>query len=667
MDRQTAQQQIEELRAQVRYHSDRYYNQDSPEIEDYEYDRLLRRLEELEDQFPDLRTADSPTVRVGGAASSLFTPVVHTVPMESLRDAFSMEELYEFDRKVRAVVPHPVYSVEPKIDGLSVSIEYRNGVFVRGSTRGDGQTGEDVTENLRTIATIPARLNTPVPYLEARGEVYMSHASFQALVEAQELAGEQPAKNPRNAAAGALRQKKAAVTARRKLDIFCFNLQQAQGISFASHIASLDGMRDLGLTVLPFYTRCDSIQQAVEAVEAIGARRGELAFDIDGAVIKLDDLALREQLGSTAKFPRWAIAYKYPPEVKETVLLDVEVQVGRTGVLTPTAVFEPVRLAGTTVARATLHNEDFIAEKDLHIGDTVLVRKAGEIIPEVIGVAARKPGAMPYRMPGVCPSCGQPVMHVEDEAALRCVNPECPAQLERNLIHFASRDAMDIEGLGPAVVVQLTAGGLVQKPSDIYRLRAEQIAAIDRMGDQSAANLIGAIEKSKQNELWRLLFGLGIRHVGEKAAKLLEAAFADLDALMSAGRDELLAIDGFGAIMADSVLAFFAQPGTRELVEELRALGLNFTSARRPAGGALAGKTVVLTGTLPTLKRDQATAMIEAAGGKASSSVSKKTDYVLAGEAAGSKLEKANALGVPVIDEAAFLAMLGQTKTEGEA
>ncbi len=658
MDATQAKERIEQLREQLNYYSARYYNDDNPEISDFEYDRLMRELEGLEDAYPQYIVADSPTRRVGGVADKLFSPVTHTVPMESLRDAFSFEELVDFDQKIRERIAQPVYSVEPKIDGLSVSLEYQNGVFVRGSTRGDGVTGEDVTANLNTIGSIPKVLTRSVAQLEVRGEVYMSHQSFSDLVTMQELNGEKLAKNPRNAAAGALRQKNSAVTASRKLDIFCFNVQRTEGLTFDSHIESLEALKELGLSTLPFYYRCNGIDEAIRAVEEIGNRRGELPFDIDGAVIKIDDLALREQFGSTAKFPRWAIAYKYPPEEKDTVLLDVEIQVGRTGVLTPTAVFEPVQLAGTTVSRAVLHNADFIKEKNICLGDTIRVRKAGDIIPEVVGVTAHARDAEPYQMPTVCPSCGQAVSHVEGEAALRCQNPECPAQLERNLIHFASRGAMDIEGLGPAVVLQLTALDLVKKPSDIYRLQAEQIAAIERMGEKSAANLIAAIERSKQNPLWRLLFGLGIRHIGEKAAKLLEGAFADLDAIAAASVEEILAIEGFGQIMAESLVNFFAMDGTRELVEEFRTLGLNFVSEQKATDGVFVGKTFVLTGTLPTMKREEAAALIEQAGGKTASSVSKKTDYVVAGEAAGSKLTKAQSLGIPVLTEEQLLALL---------
>ena len=649
---------IEELREIVTYHSNLYYNQDAPEIPDYEYDKLLRELVILEEEYPQFKTSDSPTVRVGGSASTLFHKVTHTVKMESLQDAFSFEELYDFDRKVREVIEHPVYSVEPKIDGLSVSLEYRDGVFVRGSTRGDGEVGEDVTANLDTIKAIPKRLTEPVPFLEVRGEVYMPHKSFEALVKQQELNGEKPAKNPRNAAAGALRQKNPAVTATRNLDIFCFNVQQAEGISFDSHIQSLDTIKALGISTLPFYTRCHGIEEAVKTVQEIGNKRGTLPFDIDGAVIKLDTLSLREELGSTAKFPRWAVAYKYPPEEKDTVLKEVEIQVGRTGVLTPTAVFEPVFLAGTTVSRAVLHNEDFMKEKNIGIGDTLRVRKAGDIIPEVVSVTAHATPHIPYEMPGICPSCGQPVARIEEEAAIRCLNPECPAQLERNLIHFASRGAMDIEGLGPAVVLQLTALDLVKKPSDIYRLQASQIANIERMGEKSANNLIAAIENSKQNPLWRLIFGLGIRHIGEKAAKLLEGAFENLDEMATAPLEAFQNIEGFGEVMAQSLCSFFALEGTKELLAELKELGLNFTAAKKELGGELSGKTFVLTGTLPTLKREEAKEMIEAAGGKVSGSVSKKTNYVVAGEAAGSKLTKAGDLGIPVLTEEQLLSLL---------
>ena len=661
MDQSQAERRVSELREQLEYDSKKYYDEDAPEITDYEYDKLLRELEELEDRFPALRSPDSLTERVGGHASSSFAPVVHVVPMESLQDAFSFDELREYDRRVCEVDDAPVYSVEPKIDGLSVSLEFRDGEFVRGSTRGDGQVGEDVTANLRTIRSIPKKLAGAPAYLEVRGEVYMSKSNFIKLVEYQELNDQKPAKNPRNAAAGALRQKDAAVTATRNLDIFLFNIQQLEGgPELTSHIESLDYLRSLGLPVLPFYTRCDSIEGAIAEVERIGQMRGGLEYDIDGAVIKADRFSLRQKMGSTSKFPKWAIAFKYPPEEKSTRLLDIEVKVGRTGVLTPTALFEPVHLAGTTVSRAVLHNADFIAEKGICLGDTIVVRKAGDIIPEVVSVVSHPEGATPYRMPERCPSCGAPVARHEDEAALRCLNPECPAQLLRNLIHFASRDAMDIDGLGPAILVQLVELGLVRNQAELYSLEREQVAAIDRMGDKSADNLIRAIDRSRQNDLWRLLFGLGIRHIGQRAAKLLASRFGSMDAIMNAKLPEINAIDGYGEIMAKSVVEFFALDGTRSLIDALKAAGVNMRAHEQQGGQRLAGMTFVLTGSLPNLTRDEAAAIIERQGGKAASSVSKKTSYVVAGEAAGSKLTKAQSLGIPVIDEAELLRMAGE-------
>ena len=661
MDKDSAKKRIDELRASLLYHSKRYYDDDSPEIEDYEYDMMLRELETLESEFSEFKSESSPTAMVGGNASKLFSPVEHRVKMESLQDAFSFEELKDFDKRVRETVQNPVYSVEPKIDGLSVSLEYAGGTFVRGSTRGDGTTGEDVTDNLKTIKSIPAHLKENIDFLEVRGEVYMPHKSFEKLVEHQELNGEKIAKNPRNAAAGALRQKNSAITASRELDIFVFNIQQKSGgKELDSHIKSLDYMKSLGLNVLPSYVKCESIDGAIEEIEKIGQMRGQLPFDIDGAVIKVDNFNARDILGSTSKFPKWAIAYKYPPEEKETTLTDIEVSVGRTGVLTPTAVFEPMLLAGSTVSRAVLHNEDYIKEKDIRIGDRIIVRKAGDIIPEIVSSVSHKDGAQPFEMPRVCPSCGQKVVREADESAIRCLNPECPAQLVRNLIHFASRGAMDIEGLGDAVIMQLVDRGLIKLPSDIYDLKAEQIADIERMGEKSALNLINAIEKSKSNELWRLIFGLGIRHVGEKAAKLMENSFPDMDAIAEASCDDLLKIDGFGQIMADCVTEFFSSKGTAELLSRLKDAGVNMRSKEKTAESTFGGKTFVLTGTLPTLSRNEATEMIEARGGKVSSSVSKKTDYVLAGEAAGSKLTKAQTLGIEIISEQRFREMMGQ-------
>ena len=585
--------------------------------------------------------------------------------MESLQDAFSYEELREFDARVREANILPAYVVEEKIDGLSVSLEYENGRLVRGSTRGDGLVGEDVTENLATIRDIPKTLPEGAPeFLEVRGEVYMPHEAFLALKEEQELQDKAPFKNPRNAAAGSLRQKDAKITAARGLSIFVFNLQQVRGRSFARHSETLDFLRQMGFPVSPRYRVFSSIEEAIREIEAIGQMRGQLAYDIDGAVIKVDDLAARESLGSTNKFPRWAIAFKYPPEVKETVLRAVEVSVGRTGVLTPTAVFDPVFLAGTSVSRASLHNEDIIRSLDLRIGDTIQVRKAGDIIPEVIGVARHAMDAAPYRMPDVCPSCGAPVVHLQEEAALRCVNPECPAQSLRNLIHFASRNAMAIDGLGEAVAVQLTDRGLVRTVADLYTLSMDQLLTLDKFKEKSAQNLLNAIQGSKGNNLDKLVFGLGIRNIGDKAAAQLAEHFGTMQALARATEEEIAAIDGIGAIMAQSVTEFFAKEGTQDLLQRLSALGVNMDWHGEKKGTALAGMTLVVTGTLPHLSRQEAEALIVRNGGKASGSVSKKTAYLVAGEAAGSKLTKAQSLGVPVIDEAELYRLVGQEPAE---
>ncbi len=657
MDKQTARQRIAALRQSIEYHNNLYYNRDEPEISDFEYDRLLRELEELEDAFPDLKQPDSPTNRVGGSAGEKFSPVAHAVPMESLHDSFSHDELRDFDRRVREVVPDVRYVVEPKFDGLSVSCEYRNGVFVRGSTRGDGVTGEDVTDNLMTIQSLPKRIANAPAFLEVRGEVYMSFQSFEELVRRQEENEEKPAKNPRNAAAGSLRQKNAKITAERKLDIFVFNIQQAEGVTLSSHKDSLDYLKSLGFPTA-FYRVYDNIEDAIAQIEAIGDNRGSYDYAIDGAVVKVDSFAARERLGSTAKYPKWAEAYKYPPEEKPTKLLDIEINVGRTGVLTPVGIFEPVQLAGTTVSRATLHNRDFIEERGICIGDTVLIRKAGEIIPEVLSVCEHPDNAVPYVFPSVCPSCGSPVSQ-DDEAAVRCTNTDCPAQLMRHLIHFVSRDAMDIDGLGPAVLEQLSGAGLVKSPADLYRLTAEDVTALDRKAEKSANNLIAAIEKSKQNELYRLVFALGIRNIGLKAARLLCENFLTIDDIMAAKSDDFAQIEGFGRIMADSLENYFALEGTRDLIAQLKALGLSMKpSPQKQAGGVFEGKTFVLTGTLPSMKRSEASKLIENNGGKTSSSVSKKTSYVLAGEEAGSKLTKAQSLGIPILTEEEFLQML---------
>lgn len=655
-----AQMRAEELRTQLEYHNNLYYNQDSPEISDFEYDKMLRELENIEEEYPQLKTDNSPAQRVGGSAGEKFSPVVHSVPMGSLHDSFSSEEIIDFDRKVREVVENPLYVVEPKFDGLSVSCEYRNGVFVRGSTRGDGITGEDVTENLMTITSLPKIIRNAPPFLEVRGEVYMSFKSFEELVKIQEINEEKPFKNPRNAAAGSLRQKDSKITAKRKLDIFLFNIQQADGIQFNSHKESIDYLTELGFPTAPFYNRYDNIEDVLKEIERIGNLRGTLDFAIDGAVVKVDDLSQRGLLGSTAKFPRWAEAYKYPPEEKETKLLDIEINVGRTGALTPVGIFEPVFLAGTTVSRATLYNKDFIDETEIGIGDTVIIRKAGEIIPEVVSVKKHGENSIPFNYPEFCPSCNSKVYREEGEAVVRCTNTECPAQLLRHLVHFVSRDAMDIEGLGPAVIEQLVDNGLVKSPVDLYKLKAEDVSSLERMGEKSAANLINAIKKSKDNELYRLVFALGIRHIGQKAAKLLCDRFLTIENIISANAEEVSSIDGFGEIMAESVVEYFSLEETKELISALKELGVKMPPVQKSVTeGIFTGKTFVLTGTLPTYKRSEAAKIIEENGGKTSSSVSKKTDYVLAGEEAGSKLIKAQSLGVTVIDEQQFKEMLG--------
>lgn len=662
MELEQAKAKAAELRRVIERNNRLYYEKDAPELSDYDYDALMRQLKALEAEHPELVTADSPTQRVGGAASGRFAKVTHAVKMESLQDAFSLDELREFDRRIRETVEAPVYVVEAKIDGLSVSLEYQNGQLVRGSTRGDGVVGEDVTANLATIKDIPKQLpGSPeeMPeFLEVRGEVYMPREAFLRLVEEQELADKPPFKNPRNAAAGSLRQKDSSVTAGRGLSIFVFNVQQLRGHQLSGHKEGLDYLKALGFTVSPRYSTFTSIEDAIKEIEQIGALRGSLPFDIDGAVIKVDDLAQREQLGSTNKFPRWAIAFKYPPEEKETELLDVDITVGRTGVLTPTAVFQPVFLAGTTVSRAILHNEEFIRQLDVRIGDTIRVRKAGDIIPEVVAVTKHKEGAVPFEMPRVCPSCGAPAVHLQDEAALRCVNPECPAQSLRNIIHFASRGAMDIDGLGKAVAAQLVGQGFVHSAADIYTLTREQLLTLDKFKEKSADNLLRAIGASKTNNLDKLLFGLGIRNIGDKAAALLAEHFGSMQAVREASAEQISEIDGFGGVMAQSVVEFFRKEGTADLIRRLADAGVNMQWHGETKTDKLAGKTLVVTGTLESLSRAEAEALIVKNGGKASGSVSKKTAYLVAGEAAGSKLTKAQQLGIPVLTEQEFLRML---------
>ena len=658
MDLETATRRVAELRQQIDYHSRRYYDEDAPEIEDDAFDALTRELRRLEEAYPQLITPDSYTQRVHGEISSLFTPVTHEVPLGSLQDVFSEEEVRAFAARVGESVEAPEYVIEPKIDGLSIAIEYRDGRFYRGATRGDGLVGEDVSENLRRIAAIPAVLTRPIPRLIVRGEVYMPRDSFAALVREQEENGEKPFKNPRNSAAGTLRQKDPRVVAKRNLSLFVFNMQLIEGETVTSHAQSLELMRSLGFPVIPFYTVTKDADEMIAQIRKIGEQRGGLAFDIDGAVVKVNNFAQREALGTTSKFPKWAVAYKYPPEEKETVLRDVEVNVGRTGVLTPTGVFDPVLLAGTTVSRATLHNQNFIDEKGLCIGDTVAMRKAGDIIPEVVRVVSHAPNAVPFRLPTVCPSCGAPVIREEDEADLRCVNPVCPAQRLRNLIHFTSKDAMDIDGLGPAVLETLVQEEITCEADDLYKMTREQIAAIEGLGEKSADNLLAAIEASKENDLYRVICALGIRHIGEKAAKLLAAQFGSMDAVMAADAEEIAAIDGFGKITAENVAAFFALEQSRRLIEELRRCGVNMNAKTESADARFAGMTFVLTGTLPVFTRAEASAIIEKFGGKTAGSVSKKTTYVLAGEEAGSKLTKAQQLGIRIIDEEEFREMI---------
>ena len=653
-----AKKRIEELSATLRYHSILYYVEDSPEIEDYEYDVMMRELRSLEERFPQFSYDDSPSKTVGGAAAAQFTEVVHKVKMESLLDAFSFEELKDFDRKIANETDNACYSVEPKIDGLSVSLEYKNGKFVRGSTRGDGNVGENVSANLLTIKSIPKTIDF-FGELEVRGEVYMPHDSFLRLVERQENLGEKTAKNPRNAAAGSLRQKNPKITAERELDIFVFNIQHISENPPKSHIESLDFLKKLGFNVLPSYKKCNTIEDAIDEITKIGENRGELPFDIDGAVIKIDDITLRDNIGSTSKYPKWAIAYKYPPEEKETILKNITVNVGRTGVLTPTAEFEPIQLAGTTVSRAVLHNEDFIAQKGIKIGDTIIVRKAGDIIPEVVGVARHNENSVPFSMPTFCPSCNSPVYRDEDEAAVRCSNTDCPAQLLRHLIHFASRDAMDIEGLGPAVLKLLLDNKLITSTLDLYSLQKSDLMQLEGFGEKSADNLLSSIEKSKENDFYRFIYALGIRHIGNKAAKLLTAEFKNIDELLNATAVQIENIEGFGSIMAESVFEYFSLPQTRKMIADFVEIGVNMqTKADENADKRFLGKTFVLTGTLEKFTRNEASEIIEKLGGKTSSSVSKKTDYVLAGENAGSKLDKANALGVLVISEEQFGEMI---------
>ncbi len=656
---------IEELRETLNYHSHKYYVEDDPQISDFEYDAMYRELENLESERPDLIAPDSPTQRVGGKPLEGFDKVVHAVQMQSLSDVFNEEELFAFDARVRDVVGDTIeYVVEKKIDGLSVSLIYENGRFVRGATRGDGLVGEDITLNLKTIKSIPMVLKEEIPLIEVRGEVFISKSDFLRLNEEQADANQQIFANPRNAAAGSLRQLDPRITAGRKLNIFLFNIQRIEGKSFTTHAETLEYMKYLGFKVSPGYKVCNNIQEAMRIINAIGEERGELPFEIDGAVVKINSLRQRDILGSTTKTPRWAAAYKYPAEKKETLLKDIWVNVGRTGVLTPQAVLEPVRLAGTTVSKATLHNMDYIREKDIRIGDTVIVQKAGDIIPEVVEVVlSKRTGEVrEFTMPETCPECGSQVLREEGEAAFRCTGIECPAQLFRSIVHFVSRDAMNIDGLGPAIIDTLLNKGFIKEIADLYYLhqRKEELVNLERMGKKSVENLLNSIDKSKNNNIDRLIFGFGIRHIGLRAAQLLSENFESIDTLMNVSVEEVQNIAEFGEIMARSVVEFFHHPQTIDTVNKLREAGVNLQSQgkKQVKDNRFEGMTFVLTGTLPTYSRGEASEIIESYGGKTSGSVSKKTTYVLAGEEAGSKLDKARQLGVSIIDEEEFRKMV---------
>lgn len=657
MSIEDAKKRIEELTIKIEKANHNYYDLDNPTLEDDEYDALMRELRSLEGQYPELLSPSSPSQRVGGSAQSSFEKVRHDVQMGSLQDVFDVSEVRAFAERM-AGEGVTEFTVEPKIDGLSVSLEYKDGVLVRGSTRGDGFVGEDITANLKTIRTVPLKLPEKIPFLEIRGEVYMSKKSFAELCEIQEKNDEPLPKNPRNAAAGSLRQKDSKITASRKLDIFCFNIQRAEGIEFAAHSESLERLEKLGFCTIPDYKVCHTAEEVIAAIEEIGKKRQSLPFDIDGAVVKVNDLALRAEIGATTKVPKWAVAFKYPPEEKETVLRSIEVNVGRTGALTPVANFDTVQLAGTTVSRAVLHNQDYITDKDIRVGDTIVVRKAGDIIPEVVRSVKHAENSEVFLIPNICPVCGSETVRYEDEAVIRCPNINCPAQLLRSLEHFASRGAMNIEGMGEAVVEQLVNAGLVHDVADLYTLNVQDLTALERFGAKSADNLISNIEKSKHNELDKLIFALGIRGIGQRAAALLCKKFGDMDSILSAELDEISSIDGIGEVLAQSVYKTVREPHIVELIKRLKELGLNMKYSEQTVSDKFAGMTFVLTGTLPTLKRDQAKEMIEKRGGKCSGSVSKKTTYVLAGEEAGSKLTKANELGITVIDEEQFMKML---------
>ena len=652
-------ERIKSLTEQLNKANHQYYVLDDPKMPDYEYDMLLRELETLEAEYPQFALPDSPTKRVGGEALSKFEKVMHPVPLMSLQDVFSLEELGDFLEKIMSAYPGTAFTVEPKIDGLSVALEYENGVFIRGATRGDGVVGEDVTENLKTIYSIPMTIPNAPAHLIVRGEVFMPQKSFEKLNAMQEEEGKPLFANPRNAAAGSLRQLDPKIAAKRGLDILVFNVQLAEGVSFKSHSETLSYLKKLNFKVIPWAT-LDNVMDIRNEVMSINENRETLTFDIDGAVIKVDALSLRDALGETAKFPRWAAAYKYPPEIKPTVVEDIVVQVGRTGVLTPKAVVKPVRLAGTTVTNATLHNQDFISERDIRIGDTVSIRKAGEIIPEILEVdfTKRPEGLQPYVLPDICPICGAPTKRDEDGAFLRCTGASCPAQLSRNIAHFVSRDAMDIEGLGSSIVEVLIEKGLLKTSADIFYLTFEELKSLWQKGEVQAQKLINAIAESKQRDLGRLIYALGIRQVGSKTGKVLASTFGNMDNLMNASLEELIQISDIGEVTAASIAQWFAQPQSKDLIEKLRQAGVNFESQKTVTDARFAGKTFVLTGALSKFTREEATEQIERLGGKAAGSVSKKTSFVVVGENAGSKERKARELGITILTEDEFLEMI---------
>ena len=651
------------LRKQIEEHNRNYYVKDAPTISDHDYDQLMGKLKALEAAHPDLVTPGSPTQRVGGEVLPSFSQVTHEVPLESLNDAFSLEELEDFHTRVTKVIPTPDYVVEPKIDGLSVALTYENGLFIQGATRGNGQVGEDVTENLKTIRNLPLRLENAPSRLVVRGEVYMSKQVFLELNEAREEEGEAPFANPRNAAAGSMRQLDPKIAAARRLSLIVFNIQAVTGKTFERHSESLEFLHNLGFPTV-YYDLFSTITDCWARIQTLGQTRDTLKYEIDGAVIKIDRIADRDELGSTSKAPRWAVAYKYPPEQKSTVIREIVVQVGRTGVLTPKAVFEPVQLMGTTVTNASLHNQDYVDQKDIRIGDTVFVQKAGDIIPELVSVVKEKRPAdsVPYTLPNTCPACGAPVHRDADGVAVRCTNAACPAQVLRNIAHFASRGAMDIEGLGPSIVELLVDAKLVSSVADLYTIDPAKMEELPLMGQKRTSNLLAAIEASKSQDLSRLIYALGIRQVGVQTAKSLAAHFGSMDALASAKAEDLILVGDIGAVTADFVTDWFQNPTSETLLAQLKAAGLNMSSQAESTGDArFSGKTFVLTGTLTHYTRHEAAAIIEQLGGKAASSVSKNTSFVLAGENAGSKLDKARSLGVPVIDEPEFKDMIRES------